>query len=290
MQVRVLERISTYTPLGLRFWDQAFDRPVQDSMVATARPWGRPTARPVRAVATFSGALAFHGLPGMREIEHGGPDTMLPSPPTRRYLVEVADLKRRYAPAAFPVDLPLPYAGPYLGSVLPSPPPPGFLLLSGPDREAAPGLAAVKGTLAHVATGAPAAWALVTVTDPDGGVWHGISGPDGRFTVVLPWPALEEVLPGSPPTGAASALAQRSWPVSVSVQAAPSGLEPITASGLPDYAEVLSQPEAPIWPEPPPSPPDAMPVLSAALIFGAPLILRSGSESLLLIGALAPSP
>jgi hypothetical protein len=295
MQARVLERISTYTAFGLRFWDPAFGMHVQDGMTATARPWGRPMARPVAAVATYSGALAFHGLPGLRALESGGPDAPVASPATRRFLIEVADSKRRYAPAAFPVDLPLPYAGPYLGPVLPSPAPPGFLLLSGPDRPAGSTLAAVKGSLALAATGAPAAWALITVTDHEGALWHGIAGADGRFAVVLPWPALDEVAPGSPSTGAASPLSQRSWPIGVTVQAAPAGLAPITASGLPDYAEVLTQPAAGIWPAPPADPPAPspvaapVPVLSVSLAFGATLVLRSGTDNRLLVGA-APNP
>lgn len=288
MDVRVIERISTYSPLGLRFWDQDFAKPVEDGMIATARPWQQPDARPRHAVRTFSGALSFHGLPGLRDLENNGPDAPLPSPPTRRFLIEVTDTKSRFAPAAFPVDLPLGYSGPYLGQPLPANPPPGFLLLSGPDRPREPMWARVRGELALASTGGPAAWAQVNLTDPEGRIWHGIADAGGRFAVVLPWPSLEEVAPGSPPTGAASSLTQRTWSLGMTVQAAPAGLTPITASGVPNYAEVLAQPAADIWPEAPGASPPAAPIpaINVTIAYGETTVLRSGStQSRLFVGA-----
>jgi hypothetical protein len=290
MTVRVLERLSTFTPLGLRFWDLDFARAVTDGMAGLAWPVGAPHGPVVAAVPTFSGALAFHGLPGLRRLEAEGPGGPHPSP-LPRFVVEVADTKRRYAPAAFTVELPLPYSGPYVGPVMPSPPPPGFLLFSGPDRQRDAALAVVSGELALAATGAPAAWAVVTVTDPDGTAWHGIADAAGRFKVVLPWPTLDEVVPGSPPSGAASALARRTWPITVSVQAAASPLLALTAGGLPDYVQVLTQPVALIWPDRPDASPPPAPVaaLAFSLSYGATLVLRSGGLSRLLVGDGPPS-
>lgn len=294
MDVRIIERISTYSALGLRFWDQDYSKLVEDGMIATARPWGAPNARARHAARSFSGALSFHGLPGLRSVENDGPGADLGSPPTRRYLIEVVDTKRRYAPAAFPVDLPLDYPGPFLGQPLPADPPPGFLLLTGPDRPREPMWARVRGELAWAATGSPAGWAQVSVSDPDGRTWHGIAGPDGRFSVVLPWPSLDEVAVASPPTGAARSLTQRRWTLSIAVQAAPAGLVPITASGVPNYAEVLAQPGADIWSDAPDASPPPAPAatLSASIGFGETLVLRSGpSRSRLLLGPLpAGSP
>ncbi len=287
MDVRVIERISTYSSLGLRFWDQDFGRPVEDGMVATARPWAQPNARPRHAIRTFSGALAFNGLPGLRDVENHGPDAPLGSPATRRFLIEVSDNKRRFAPAAFPVDLPLGYTGPFVGQPLPANPPPGFLLLTGPDRPREPMWARIRGELALAATGTPAAWAQINVEDPDGRTWHGIAGPDGRFSVLLPWPALEEVATGSPPTGAASSLTQRTWPVNITVQAAATALTPITSSGLPNYADILAQAPALIWPEAPDASPPPTPAanLGETIAFGQTLVLRSGAnQSRLFVG------
>jgi len=283
MALRIIEQPSTFTPLGLRFWDPAFACPVEDGMTAIALPWGQPRARAVTAVRSFSGALAFHGLPGLRAVENAGPAA---AASTRRFLVEISDIKRRYAPAAFAVDLPLPYRGPYLGPVLPSPAPPGFLLLSGPDRPQMPGLAQVSGTLALAATGLPCAWAVVTATDPEGGEWHGLSGPDGRFRLLLPWPALAEVPPASPPISGGSALSRQSWTLEITVQADPGGLPPLAGSALPDYAAVLAQPQIELWPEAPGASPGlpATATLSVRLDFGAAPILRSLGDSRLLLG------
>ena len=294
MEVRVLERLSTFTPLGLRFWDAAFQRPVEDGLTAEAWPWEARDGRATRAVPTFSGALAFHGLPGLRAVEREGPEVDLGSPPTRRFLVEVRDAKRRYAPAAFAVELPLPYRGPFLGPGVASPgAAPGFQLLTGPDRPRPGALAAVRGELAWAATGAPVPWALVEVADPDGGLWRGLADAEGRFAVVLPWPALEEVTPGSPPVGPAGALAGRSWPITLSVRATAAGLPAIGPTGLPDYALLPVQPAEPVWPAPPDAAGAApVPALALTLVHGETLIVRTpGSErSKLLVGAAPPSP
>ena len=290
--IREIERIRTFTALGFRFWDRDFAHPVSDGITATARPWGRPDAAPVNAVRTFSGALGFHGLPGLKTVENEGLDAPLGSPPTRRYLIEITDTKRRYASAALGVDLPLPYTGHYVGPTLPSPPPPGFFLVTGPDRPRDPALARINGEIALAATGAPAAWAVVNVTDPASNVWSGIANAEGRFSVTMPWPALEEVIAGSPPTGAASSLLQRSWTVDISVQAAATALTPITSSGVPDYSDVLGQPATDIWPEPPDASPTPTPTatLPVELRFGETLVLRSGTtSSRLLVGAAPPS-
>ncbi|WP_421904933.1 hypothetical protein [Mameliella sp.] len=295
MNVRILERLSTHSALGIRFWDEDFERPVEDAVIATARPWGQQNRRAVIAQRTFSGALVFPGLPGMRGFEHDGPpdaNASPPSPPTQRFLIEVTDTKARYAPAAFGVDLPLPYDGPYLGAVLPSPAPPGFILIGGPDRPRDPSLARVTATLARAATGEPAAWARMIVVDPEGRSWHGIAGPDGRCSVQLPWPVLAEVVPGSPPTGDASSLLSRNWPLTIAVEAAAAPLPPITASEIPDYGQILSQPNAQIWPEPPDASPTPVPTptTTATLHFGETLTLRSGARASRLFVGPGPSP
>ena len=292
VQIRELERIATFTALGLRFWDGDFARVVNDGMIATARVWGRPNDKPVIAVRTFSGALTFQGLPGLRTVENQGPDAPLPPPPTRRFLVELADQKRRYASMAFGVELPLPYRGPYVGPTLPSPPPPGFMVVTGPERPRDPARARVTGEVALAATGAPAAWAMVSVTDPQANVWNGLADAGGRFSVVLPWPTLDEIDPEAPAPGAANPLLQRSWPVTIAIRASQTPLSPITSSGIPDYASVLAQPATNIWSAPPtdPSPPSPTPSLAADLRIGEPLVLRSGpSSSRLFVGAAPPS-
>lgn len=55
MQVDILERVSAFTSLGIRFWDAALDRPVAERLSVSARPLQNPAARAVRAFRTLSG-------------------------------------------------------------------------------------------------------------------------------------------------------------------------------------------------------------------------------------------
>jgi hypothetical protein len=111
-QLTPLEKVSTYTPLGIRFWDPAMDAAVTDGLEVTLRPPNRPDLTR-RAFQTLSGVYAFSGLSGLRSLELSDPD--LPagehpvesSPPVRyRFIVDVNDRLGRYLPVTFRVDLP----------------------------------------------------------------------------------------------------------------------------------------------------------------------------------------
>src|SRR5437773_1580626 len=108
----ILERTSVFTPLGIRFWDPARNVPVTDDLVVTARPDGA-FGRVTPAFRTASGVYAFEGLPGMYTVEHPDVPPEPPAgPPTPQpFLIEVADLQRRFLPILFRVELPLPYRG-----------------------------------------------------------------------------------------------------------------------------------------------------------------------------------
>jgi hypothetical protein len=259
--VRVLETLGTFTPLGIRFWDPALDDQVRDEL--RVRAWPDPGLRPVTAAfRTASDIYAFRGLPGLRALEM--PETppagsvgmaSPPSPPTpRRFVVEVEDARRRFLPAAFSVELPLPYRGLFLvgaGSGSPAEPVPrGFLLHSAPSRPCPPWLAAVRGELAERDGGAPAAHAVVRVLIPGEPAWHGLADAGGRFAVLLPWPTLTAGLGGSP-AGSEGPLSARAWSVRVEVLYEPGRREALPGTAVPDSLSVLRQGAAGVWPEDP---------------------------------------
>lgn len=104
-------------------------------------------------------------------------------------------------------------------------------LLSAPARSAPPGMASVHGLLTWQASGAPAAWARVRLTDGDGRVHEGATDADGRLSLHLPRSRPDR--PGSPPSPAAQLQ------VFAGV-----GLGPASQRlGAPDVLAFASQPE-----------------------------------------------
>ena len=245
----VLEELSTFCPLGLRFWDAVADDQIRDGL--QVRAWPLPARRPVvDAFQTVSNIYAFQWLPGLRDVEEPMASVPPASPPTRRtFVIEVRDLERRFLPAAFQVELPLPQRGlfqpPLLGS--PGTATPGFYLFSAPTRSQSPGVAVVRGELVSATTLAPVPWALVRVTIAGQGERWGLADAGGRFAVQFPLPLLT---PGfgrlfASPDGAASPpgppVADRSWAITLDLFAQPSRLAPLPGTDLPDLAQVFQQ-------------------------------------------------
>lgn len=290
MRVDILERVTAFTTLGIRFWDAALDRPVVESLMVTARPVDDPvTSRPVRAFRTISGVYALMGLPGLAAVEHATGD--IGSPPTRGFIVTVSDPGSTFLPIAFTVDLPLPYRGLFLGpGTGSSPEPSGFLVVSAPQRRTPVGMAAVRGELALAATGAPAAHTVVTVTDPDGGEWQGVADTEGRFCVLLPWPEPVVALGGSPGTGGGQPLAGQSWSLTIEAACTSVPLPILPGTTLPDYGAILAQPPTDIWADAPGS--GGMPASdwTGQLDYGAELVPRTTGLSKLLVGPAPVSP
>lgn len=221
--IRELERDRTFTPLGIRFWDAALDLPVADSLSVHAWPAGTAYP-PLRAVRSPGGVYAFHGLPGQRAAERPADDEEHPESAgtPREYAIAVDDPAGRYQPAAFSVTLPLGVRGEFLsvgdGS---SPPRPGgrAYLFSAASRQVPPGLAAIRADFVDEATGAPAAWAVLTATV--GAVTRtAIADEQGRALVLVPFPTPERLRQGSPPADPHTAT----WPVSLAVRWDPPAL------------------------------------------------------------------
>jgi hypothetical protein len=289
MQVEILERVTSFTSLGIRFWDVALDRPVAEDLAVVAWPLEDSMARPVRAFRTRSGVYALMGLPGLAAVERGNADAG--SPGGRGFLVEVADPAGTYLPVAFAIDLPLPYRDVFLGPNAGSPAEqPGFLLMSAPQRRRPSWIGAVRGELALAADRRLAAHAVVTVRDPDGAAWSGIADAAGRFAVFVPWPEPEATASASPGIGGGQPLAGQSWELEISVSHGPEPLPPLPGSELPDYGAILEQAPAVVWTDPPGAGAPPGPDWTGRLEFGGELVPRTRGLSQLLIGPAPASP
>jgi len=267
-----LERLSIVTPLGIRFWDAALDRPVEDGLDVTAWPTARPSAL-TQARLTMSGIYAFHGLPGLRSFEYseaGGPP--LSPPPSQRFVVAVEDRLERFVSVVFQVNVPYLGIFPTESGGSPDGRPPGFYLFATSSRPVTAGLAVVRAQLVD-AGGAATAHAVLEVDDPEGQTWFGLADERGMVALLLPFPLFpfEEV--GSPPRSPSEAREPPSWPITVRARYRPASQQVPLGARRPDLASLFAQAPANILAAPGGAPALSLP---ADLIFGRELVLRTG--------------
>lgn len=299
--VLVLEELTVFTPLGIRFWDPVLDAQVRDALRVEA--WPVPGLRPrASARRTGSDIYAFHRLPGLLAVENRLPEAAGSSPPTPRpFVVRVVDTARRFLPVAFRVELPLPYRGVFLGDSVfgaPTSPiessPPGFLLFSSATRMRPPWLGVVRGELVDQANGEPVPHALVRVETEGEPRCYGLSDASGRFAVFLSYPPPVDVLSGAPPGGSppvgTPALGDRTFPLTLTVHSVHGlsslpGTDPqgVPDGGLPEYFEILSQPAASVWPVAPGDGGVAQAQWQGEVRWGRELVVRTEGDSRLLI-------
>jgi hypothetical protein len=283
-----IESRAIVAPLGIRFWDAAFDVPVSDGLAVTAYPQGlrSPGCTPV---CTPNGIYAFRRLAGLQAVEY--PDADQPGfgslPPSARFLVEVEDSAGRFLPTAFFVDAP--QAGVYPTSLPPAPggaAPPGFYLFSAPTRPASPLLGCVRAQLSEIAapgdSSPPAAYAVMQIDAPGSATVIGVADANGAIAVMFAYPNFTGPAYGaSLPTAAASA--PQSWPITLSVRYQPSALVYPPNSSLPELRSVLSQAPGVIWTQRSPAPGQAVKALPATLTYGQILVLQTAQETVLFI-------
>jgi hypothetical protein len=276
-----LETIIVYTPLGIRFWDMVRDVAVSDGLIVMARPQ-TSRGQAVRAYPTLSGVYAFHGLPGMRALEYPAASSLgaPPSPPTR-FLIEVTDTRERFLPVVFQVDVP--HQGIFPGSG--SPPgngPAGFYLFSAPTRPAMADMAVVRAQL-ETAAQQPAVYAVLEVTTPDGRVWYGLADERGRVAVMFPYPAFSAPVVDAPHQSSAEALEPQHWSLTLRVRFEPAALQqpPGSTALLPSLSSIFSQAAGMLQPSRAGS---LVSEMTADLVFGRELVVRTDQEPVLLVG------
>jgi hypothetical protein len=288
-----LEKVSHYTPLGIRFWDLARNAPISAGLQVSIRPPDRPDLRR-RAFQTTSGIYAFRNLPGLRSLEASDPELQSglhpadASPPLpQRFVVEVEDDLGRFLPVTFQVALP--YRGIYPTQAPGSPPGdglPGFFLFSAPSRGVLADMAVLRAQLVERLPGGhtrPASHAVLQVAaiEPDGlpggAPALGIADARGSALVAFPYPGFAaSVGLLSPPPGPPETRLQ-AWDVSVSVRYAPALQgRPDGVARLPDLGAILTQPPARLLPA---ASGPAESQLNARLVFGQPLMLQTAGSS-----------
>jgi hypothetical protein len=282
-----LEKISRYTPLGIRFWDLAADVAISTGLEVTARPPGRPQlAR--RAFQTASGVYAFQDLPGLHRLEASDPESpagvhpIEGSPPiAARFVIDVRDHLQRFLPVTFQVDLP--YRGVYPTQPTGSSPGaslPGFFLFSAPTRQALSNLAVVRAQLVERLGPdqfRPARFAVLELQIAGRRAALGVADEKGTAAVYFPYPPFATAVgPCSPPPGPPETRLQ-SWDVRVQARYRLAAQRPPDVGArLPDLATILTQPSAAIWATPA-GPGQAQ--LPVRLIFGQPLVLQTAGNS-----------
>lgn len=207
---------------ALAFVDAASGAPVLEGLRLSLvlREGGRLLGR---AVASPSGAWHWPDLAERWRV----------MPPVAPVLADVVvrDEQERFLPLTLPWPLPSAAVGQVMSAtVLGASRLLQVRLLSAPQRRAPPGMASLFAQLAWQATGLPAAWARVRLTDGDGRTHEGATDADGRLALHLPSPRPNR--PGSPPSPAAV----------LSVFSAPAIADAALARGAPDVLAFASQP------------------------------------------------
>lgn len=288
------DNFTTFTPLGIRLWDPVLDQQIIDDLIVTAHPSHIPDNKAM-AYRTRSDVYSFSHLEGMRGIEYGYENYDETASPDKRhnFIVEIRDKHKRYIDVAFPVDLPLPYSGVFLSSGPESSPhvmPKGVYLYSSPTR-AIPGWnALVRGEILDQGSNKPAAHALLRVGTDDGEYWYGIADDKGRFSVMFPYPVLQDGFGASPITPDHKPLHLQTWDLQLEVFYSPNTLENLSGTFLPDYLSILKQEAAQIWPQPESeggTPVVALPIL---LEYQKSTIARTDGLTQLLVSPLQASP
>jgi hypothetical protein len=288
---RLLERITTFTPLGIRFWDPVRNMQVSDGLTVTARP-ETPHGSVTRAFRTASGIYAFQGLQGLHDVEYPEEDAVIASSPpqTTPFVIEVRDQLRRFLPIVFRIELPLPYRG-IFPTVLPNSPPGGsprgFYLFSAPTRSAAPELAAVRGCLVEAFSRRPAAHAVLEVEVNNGPTWYGVADERGCIAVLFPYPTSRNVLGTSPPGMLQTPLLQQHWDTTICVRYSPGTLVLPPGATTPELRSILTQAPGGLWLTQT-GPPLAE--LPGTLHYGQELVVRTEHLSVLLLSPGASPP
>jgi hypothetical protein len=270
--LNLLERISTTSALGLRFWDVATGTDVGSGLSVSAYAPKNPTRR-ITAYRTYSGRYAFRDLPGLRvfETRSDGMDFGSPLPPPHpTFVVEVNDSAGRFQPFKFTATVPVwglfdwqcDQVSPLLCPDKTVP------LYSAPARPVPGGMAVVRANLRDPIQNQPAAWAVLEASLQGQLLARGLADVQGRVLLFFGYPEPLTPESDSPPAGAQAPFTMQSWPLQFTARYGP--LLPIPA--VPDLCDALSQPVANLWANDA-SPPD--PFAGDTLHYGQDLVLRS---------------
>jgi hypothetical protein len=267
--MRVLERVTRVSPLGIRFWDEVSARVVSDGLVVEVYASGEPERR-VAARPNRLGIFVLPRLPGPRDLafELGDGDaTFWQRLQPRAHVMEVSDRNGHYQP--FTVDQEVPA---WQLAMAPCLPPIGAVpIFSTSARPAPEGMAVVRADLLHVplqAEPVPASWAVLEVHVAGQPPARGIADREGRVTVMFPYPEpiASPARPASPPYPSGQSLWDQEWTVRLEAF-----FDPVApAPWVPDLCRTVAQRAAMLWADSTGS----RPLPDQTLRYGQELIVR----------------
>lgn len=250
------DRIQLTCALGLRFFDVASGALVGADVAvgplnrtslglhAEAWPVNSPRQKTIGSV-TPSGVMAFHGLPGMRELEKSSArDPWDDSPPPRDFQIEVIDKLGRFLPCTFTVTAPQRGLAHFAEDGSPPWIEAGAVpLFSAPSRPIPGAVAVVRAELRDLATDKPAAWALVEASYSSGGsllTARGLADDAGRVLLMFAYPEGLRRPFGASPSGNTRSLSDQEWSIKLAFFHESS----VPVEKAADYGRRLSQPAA----------------------------------------------
>ncbi len=130
----------------------------------------------------------------------------------------------------------------------------------------------------------PAAYAVLEIDTPSGNSWIGLADERGAVALLFPYPTFTGAAGAASSLLPSAAVLPQSWPVELRVRYQPSALSFPPGTSLPELRSVLAQVPAAIWTQRISPPGRALASLSATVVFGQDLTVRSEQESVLLIG------
>ena len=242
----VLERVILPAPFGVVFRDVATGARVDEGLTVRLTASG---GRSVPVAVNRSGVWFARRLPGIGDTELN--ETADRSTLQRDYRLAVRDTLGRFLPLS--VTVRLPHRGLYAWPEWPTLPRPPLLplvdavpngavadgwlpLFSAASRSLPAPMAEIRATLVDRATGAPAAWALVTASYDGLTRAIGMAGPDGQVALFFPYPPMPR------PTIAASPPAITDYRWSITLAAYASRLSPDAAPSLAAVTAQLASP------------------------------------------------
>ena len=252
MTVKIMERVSRHSALGIRFWDIAGATSNVEGLEVEIYPRANPYARSA-LTPNRSGVYVAHTVPDLREFEYSNdePDVLWATA-LKPYRVKVNDPRGRFLPIEFDADLPArglftwlaPWLSPPQSIALPTEegsPPPGLLervpLFSAPSRPVPEPLAVVYAQLREFGSGREGAWSLLGVSIDGRTRGLGLADEQGRVAVMFPYPEPPRMLLASPP----EARNDFSWQLALTAFWSPASPPPPAVPDFADLGVVLAQ-------------------------------------------------
>lgn len=253
MKLLPMERVTTHTLLGIRFWDRLTNQVVADGLQVKAQRLSpdrsQRLGKPVFGRATPSGTIAFFGLTASERPIDPDQSPWEPEVAKEAVVIDLVDRSNRFLPMSFVVQVP--FKGVFRGQGDGFRPEAiaeealGVQLWSAPTRPLPPGMAVIRAqiVLGDEVDAPPAVNALVRVQDsasPSAGFDHyGLTDSRGVLLLLIPYPPRPDPPALNTPF---PPLEQQTFSLDLTVYYYSPALIILPDSDVPDIESLLSQP------------------------------------------------